>query len=103
MEKFIPIQHGEDKSRGTKEDGLGTGWHLAWGGRSGCPHGAAVFLGKPLGMALPWWQQKLGKGWHRAENPAGAAAVEAGGRQGNGPSQHISMPQKRQLSTQKGH
>lgn len=33
--------------------------------------GAAVFLGKPLGMALPQRQQKLGKGWHRAENPEG--------------------------------
>lgn len=56
--------------------------------------GAAVFLGKPLRIALPWWQQKVGMGWHRAENPKGAAAADAGGGQGDGPGQHVSMHQK---------
>lgn len=76
---------------------------VALGTGVGVPVGAAVFSGKTLGMALPQQQQKLGMGWHRAENPKGAAAAEAEGTQGGEPSKHVPKLQKSQLSTQKGH
>lgn len=64
--------------------------------------GAAAFLGK-LRMVLCQQQQELSMGWHRRENPKGAAAVQTGIEKSNEPGQLVPMPQKSQLSTQKGH
>lgn len=70
--------------------------------RSGCPMGAAVFLGKLLRMVLCQQQQKPGMGWHRKENPKGAAAVETGIKKGNEPGQQVSMAQKKSTLHTKG-
>lgn len=65
--------------------------------------GAAVFLGKLLRMVLCQQQQKPGMGWHRKENPKGAAAVETGIKRAMNLASRSPWPKKSQLSTQKGH
>lgn len=65
--------------------------------------GAAVFLGKLLRMVLCQQQQKPGMGWHRKENPEGAAAVETEIKRAMNLASRSPWPKKSQLSTQKGH
>jgi len=80
----------------------GTWLHLVRGGRSGCPHGrCCIFVPAPGDGSAPV-AQKPGAGWHRAENPHGAAAVEAGGGRGDGPSQHVSVPPEKPTLHPKG-
>lgn len=58
------------------------------------------FWASPWGWLCPGSSRNQARGWHRAENPKGAAAAEA---EVMAQVKHGSEPPKTQLSTPKGH